>query len=216
MDYLKFEFSSMNNHNKNMNYYVYASTIEDLQMFCKQHNFHNVPSEAITIHSTHNDSIADIRLLKPFRFKSNRNDEIYTVITCEEFVDIAIENVANDLAQFMLFGEVIMRHDIGIFKMISDNVSKLPHAHIIDYILADEFNIFNHTDSPDMSFTKEIYDMGKQYLKSIGAPTEDQDFRMVLQSIYDDISHEKDEIYPITIECYVSNFTEMMIDTFNN
>ena len=29
------------------------------------------------------------------------------------------------------------------------------------------------------------------------------------------VEHTVDDIYPITLECYVSNFTEMMVDAFN-
>lgn len=216
MDYLKFEFSSMNNRVKNMNYYVYSESIRDLQIFFRQHNFRNVPQEAVTIYpSTGRNSIIDLRLLKPFKFKSNKTNEIYTVMTCDEFVNIAMENVANEIAQFSLFGEAIMRRDIDIFKIIGDNISKLPHAHITDYVLADEYTIFRNTDSPDDSFDKDIRDLDKNYLKRIGAPTEDQDSRMVLESLHDAVDHSADDIYPITLECYVSNFTEMMVDAFN-
>lgn len=216
-DLLRFEFSSRHNSNRNMNYYVYARTHEDLLMFLRQHNFINVPNEAISIKSVDETSVVyGLRLLRPFNFRSNKNNQLFTVMTCDEFVNATIESVANELCQFSLFGEAIMRRDIGIFDMIASLVGDLTHVHIIDYTLADEYKIFRNTDFPNEGCSAdEMTSLTKSYLKHIGAPTEDGDLLTIIQSLQDSIDHTDCDVYPITLESYVANFTEMMVDAFN-
>jgi hypothetical protein len=57
----------------------------------------------------------------------------------------------------------------------------------------------------------------ESYCNRIGAPTEDVSSRVILEEIYDAVPDLTSDngIYPITVEAYVSSFTELMIDCFN-
>ena len=194
MEYcFKFSFMSMHSENKNMSYHVLAETEEDLYLFLKQHGFSDAPPESIQLFPK-DKIVADLsHILKPFKFKSNKRPGIFSVMTCEAFVDDAISNLASDLNVNMLFGEAIIRRDIEVFKMIGDLVHDLPFAHVIDFVLADQ--------------------MTSEYRTKICCPCEDTDYYMTYEQLYDAVT--PDEIYPITLECYISNFTEMMVDVFN-
>lgn len=208
--YFKFEFTSVHNTVKNMNYYVLAETIDDLKLFLSQHNFYDVPPESISIYPKHKmDNYEGNLVLEEYRFKSNNSPEILTVMTCWKFVEEAISNIASDLNQYMLFGEAIVRRDVEIFKLIGDYISSLDHAHIIDFTLCDIDD-----DIADGVLTNEkINELTRKYKQIIGSPTEDADMAIVYDSIFDSVN-DNACVLPITIECYISNFTEMMMDAF--
>lgn len=210
MEYcFKFSFMSMHSENKNMSYHVLAETEEDLYLFLKQHGFSDAPPESIQLFPK-DKIVADLsHILKPFKFKSNKRPGIFSVMTCEAFVDDAISNLASDLNVNMLFGEAIIRRDIEVFKMIGDLVHDLPFAHVIDFVLAD----VESSKLPDAELGKEIIQMTSEYRTKICCPCEDTDYYMTYEQLYDAVT--PDEIYPITLECYISNFTEMMVDVFN-
>lgn len=204
--YFKFEFTSIHNTNKNMNYYVLAENMDDLKLFLLQHNFHDVPPEAVQV--VPRDYNSGSHVLESYRFKSNSSSEIFSVMTCWLFIEETVQNLSMDLNQYMLFGEAIIRRDIEVFKVIGDLLSGMDHIHIIDYIAAD----IESTDTPETS-AKEITEMRKEYCRKIGSPTEDTDMYITYESIFDAMDRH-DGVLPITIECYIGNFTEMMMDAF--
>lgn len=208
--YFKFEFTSIHNNIKNMNYYVLSENIEDIKLFLLQHNFTNVPQEAITlIEKSKTGKYDGNNILEPYRFRSNKSTEVFTVMTCWKFVEEAVSNLSADLNQFMLFGESIIRRDVEIFKLIGDLVNDIDHAHVVDFSLCDPDDI----DEAILN-GKDIMELHGKYKQIIGAPTEDSDMVMTYESLFESINDD-DMILPITIECYINNFMEMMIDVFN-
>lgn len=207
--YFKFSFMSMHTNNKNLSYHVLAETKENLYLFLKQHGFSDAPPESIQLFPKDKVSADLSHILKPFKFKSNKMPGVFSVMTCEAFVDTAIDNLAADLNANMLFGEAIIRRDVEVFKMIGDLVHDLPFAHVIDFVLAD----VESSNFPDASTVEDIRQMTDEYRTKICCPCEDTDYYMTYEQLHDAVN--PDEIYPITLECYISNFTEMMVDVFD-
>jgi hypothetical protein len=208
--YFKFEFSSVHCKSKSINYYVLAKNMDDLKLFLSQHGFNNVPPEAVKLIPRNKTGKYDENcVLEPYRFKSNSSSEIFTVMTCWRYIDEAVSKLASDLSQYMLFGEAIVRRDVEIFKTIGDLIQNLGVAHVIDFSLCD---VDNTNDS--ILSNREIRDMHKKYCQRVGAPTEDTDVVLTYERLFDSVDNEHDDVLPITIECYISNFTEMMMDVF--
>ena len=210
--YYRFEFTSSSSRSS-MKYYVLSNNMDDMNMFLSQHGFRDV-NDSITIISPEQYKTKDAtHVLSIHSFASNKDHAIYHVMTCEDFVTRALENVANDLSDHSIFGEAILRSDIEFIKMAVKDLGKLRHAFIMDFRLADESLLFNHEENDGYKGT--MMEMITEYKNRIGAPTEDTGSQAILQSLYD-ASPDADTncIYPITVEAYVSTFTELMVDCY--
>lgn len=203
--FYKFRFcSSGSSHVASMEYYVETQSIDDLKLFFKQHNFTNVPDEAIQVITTDHESITSSRILQPFEMRSNNSNEIFTIMTCQDFIDYTIDAVAQELAYHSIFGEAIIRRDIEIFKLIGDLLYELPHAEVADFCLVDDDLI-----DKDFPTSRDIFEMRKDYCESIGR--EYGNAYYAYETLYESLS--SDDILPITIEAYVSHFIEMITDS---
>ncbi len=214
--YFKFEFSSIHDPTKAMKYFVYGETLDDLKLFISQHGFRDVPPESIKVIKRSSMGKYDgSHLLEPYKFRSNSSKELFTVMTCWRFVEDAISQLATDLSQVMLFGESIVRRDIEIFKLIGDLVNGLEQGNIIDFVLCDYCPDDEHDDDVIKS-NDLLYQLQKNYLNQIGRPTEDTGSRLIYENLCDAVVYddEGEDVLPITVECYISNFTEMMMDVF--
>ena len=209
---LMFRFEAINNKQKAhpTRYRVVTDNFNMMNLFLKQHCFNDITPESLSV-----VKFADVNkcpdrynILQPYMFKSNYNDKIYTIITSEGFVNYAIDAVANDLNNYMVFGEAILRNDIAVFKTIGNIIYELPHTHIFDYILANEESV----DNPGSLIDSDLLDMRRCYLSAMSAPCEDPGSYMTFESLHDAVN--TDEIMPITIECYTSSFVEMMTDEY--
>lgn len=211
-DLLRFDFRPINRKQTShpSKYRVVTDDFTKMDLFLKQHGFNDVPAEALSIVNIENiDRCPDhYNILTPYLFKSNFSDDLFTIITCENFINYAVDSAANDLNDCMLFGEAILRHDIGVFKTIGHLISSLPHTHIFDYILADERCV---DDQNSITFS-EIVELRRKYLATINAPCEDYGAYETFESLHDSIN--VDEVLPITLECYTSSFVEMMTDEY--
>ena len=96
--YFKFEFSSAASRSSSMKYYVMSNNMPDMEMFLSQHGFHDV-KDSISIVLPEEFKPKDVtHLLSIHSFSSNKDHAIYNVMTCEDFITRAIENVSNDLS----------------------------------------------------------------------------------------------------------------------
>lgn len=206
--YIRFRFSSVLNRGKDKPYEVFANTMDEMKMFLTQHCFKDVDNAAFEFIPKnlckHNDMILEL-----YSFKSNHSNDVYHVMTTKFFVERALEDTAADINYTLLFGEAILRHDIEIFKHICDLLWNLPCVHVKDVLIADDESI-----NKKQYFGNSV-DLVTQYYESFGKPWEDCDSQLVIQSLYDSLSNEPGEIYPITIEAYVSSFTTLLTDICN-
>lgn len=210
--YFKFEFSSIHNKIKSINYYVLAETMDDLRLFMAQHGFKDAPPESIELLPKNNmGKYSHNCLLEEYKFKSNNSDEVFSVMTCWTFINDTVNRISNDLNEYMLFGEAIIRRDVEIFKVIGDLVSGLDFGHVIDFMLCD----YKPEDETDEIVSDQLlYQLQKEYMKHIGKPTEDVNVTKTYEDLFNSVDDDEDNIMPVTIECYISNFTEMMMDVF--
>ena len=213
-DYFKFTFTSGSSRSS-MKYYVLSESMDDMNLFLKQHGFHNA-NEAIQILPEEQFKSADYsRILRICKFKSNHKPETFYLMTTEDLVSRAFENISNDLSDHSIFGEAILRTDVEFLKIIGSLIGKLEHGFVMDFNLADESMLFNSLEN-DNQYKNQIMSMIEEYKNRIGAPTEDVGSQTILQSLYDSCpDRDTGCIYPITIECYVSTFTELMVDCYN-
>lgn len=210
--FFKFEFMSAASRSP-MKFYVVSNTLEDMHLFMSQHGFSNVDDKITMLPENEFIPSKDgCHLLSIHRFASNAKPGIFNVMTTEDFITRAIENISNDLADHSIFGEAILRNDIEFIKMICKLMDKLPHMFIADYALADESLMFDRMDEKNgKSALMEL----AEYRKRGEGPTEDNESQLYQQGLYD-AAPDKDtnSIYPITIEGYISTFTELMIDCY--
>ena len=213
-DYYKFTFKS-NSSRSSMEYYVLAKSMDDMNLFLKQHGFHDVYDSIQMFPKEEIKSKQLTHILHLNKFMSNRQKGVFHVMTCEDLITRAFENIANDLADHSIFGEAILRTDIEFVKLTVKYLSSLAHGVIMDFNLADESILFNTLEN-DNQYKNQISEMIEEYKHRIVAPTEDVGSRTILQSLYD-AAPDADTgcIHPITIEGYVSTFTELMFDCYN-
>ena len=212
--YIRFDFTSVKRLGS-MKYYVLAENMDDMNQFLMQHGFKDV-TDALKIYPAEKYKSSDCsHILDIHRFMSNHKPGVFPVMTCASFVDHAIETVANDLGDHSVFGEAILRQDIEFIKMIGSIITKLPHGYVMDYTLADESILFKCLENGVAK--REDIDNTAGWMARTGHPSEDPTAQVILQSLYDatpDLSNDLG-IYPITLEAYVSSFTELMIDCYN-
>lgn len=213
-DYYKFTFSSGSTRSS-MTYYVISRSIDDMNLFLKQHGFNNA-HDAIRILPEDEFKPKDYsHELRICIFKSNKQPGTFHVMTSEDLITRAIENTANDIADHSIFGEAILRTDIEFLKIIGSLIGKLEHGFVMDFNLADESMLFNSLENENQ-YKNRIMDMISEYKNRIGAPTEDIGSQTILQSLHDSCpDRDTGCIYPITVEAYVSTFTELMVDCYN-
>ena len=212
--YIRFDFAPVKQPS-GMHYYVLAESLDEMHQFLHQHGFHDV-DKLLTFYPMEKYVPRDAsHILHIHRFMSNHKPGVFSVMTCETFITHALETTANDLSDASLFGEAILRTDIEIFKVINSMISKLSQGFVLDTNLADESLLFNSMENDNYKGT--MMDMIAEYKNRIGAPTEDAGSQAILQSLYDSVPDltADNGVYPITVEAYVSAFTELMIDCFN-
>lgn len=205
---LRFEFSSVHNRMKNMNYHVIAENREDLNAFLMQHGFIDAPEASVSLMKREDFNPGEeSNLLKRYLFKSNHSDELFTIMTTDDLVDSAIEITCDEVTDALLFGEAILRRDVEAFKMIGDLIWSLPHTNIMDFSLAN----VDIDDNETATTAKEILDMRKRYCNSMDSLDWEETY-YVHQSM--DFTRVDTLPQPITIEAYIANFTERMMDVF--
>lgn len=212
--YIRFDFTSVKKQGS-MQYYVLAENMTEMQQFLSQHGFHDV-NDALKLYSGDKYRASNCsHILKTYRFMSNHKPGVFPVMTCASFVDHAIESAANDLGDHSIFGEAILRQDIEFIKMIGSAITKLPHGYVMDYILADESTLFECLENGGTK--RDMIENTSDWLIRHSGPSEDPTSQTILQSLYDatpDLDNDYG-VYPITVEAYVSYFTELMIDCYN-
>lgn len=216
-DIYVFQFQSVKKNpvSGGMPYKVYSDSLDDIYTFIRQHNFEiNAAREAISIHPRSEFNIIDSYVVKPFKFRSNFRDGLFTILSTEYFTDVIIENLASDLIQTLMFGEAIFRTDIEVFKTIIDNMEKLSYGPIVDFSLIDtESTKLDKSALDKCKIAQTIRNRNKEYCTKVGCPTEDGPILEMQDSLSMDLLNN--DVSPITLEGYISGFTELMLDVFN-
>lgn len=114
---------------------VYSFNKPDILLFIHQHGFENgeayiqlVPYEKNAI-SRYQD-----KLLKPFKFKSNSSDEVYTVMTNEFIFEKCLTNAGEIITKSCWLSSILPeRNTLAVFKYINEAIDQLKYATVMDW-----------------------------------------------------------------------------------
>ncbi len=214
-DVYVFKFESSKPYTKSgMPYKIYSESLNDIYKFIQQHNFDPLTAkDAISVHDRGEIKSLDCYTLKPHIFRSNFRKDNFTVLTTDYILDIIIENLSSDLAQTLMFGEAIFRTDIELFKTIIDLMDHIKQVRILDFAFVDTDSTDLTKASLDMAkLAQELIALNKRYAQHIGCPSEDGPIMAIQDNLSMDLLNK--QIAPITLEGYISGFTELMLDVF--
>lgn len=197
-EYFKISFGSLNA--EKLRYVAYSNNEHDMNMFIKQHCL--TPNN-VTIVNVDSENDVAFNIIKEFKFKSNQNNQLFTIYTTDSLVNQAATIVAEKLSDATLFGPPIERQDIELMRMIDELV------HDLDYVFILDFNLMNDDD-------EYIYSDWEKHVKCLGNPTDyvyggEQFDSYIFDRLLDDVSNTE-SIMPITLEAYVNNFVDILTD----
>ena len=203
----KFKFKPLNVKNDNMEYEVFTDNRKFMDIFLRQHNFNidNVYIEIIDGCNGYN--VNEVDVLSPFIFRSNKTNERFVVVSTSRFVTDAIENVCSCISDVSLFNDVMFRGDVELIDVITEMINSLPYAAVINHALVTD----------DGEFVSQYWE---RYTKSMTLCTDGWEHPMGDEYIYEMMfeaytsSTEFKRPQPITIEAYVRNFRETLLDEF--
>lgn len=198
-EFFKLTFYSTNG---SLKYKVFSEGLYPMKMFVQQHNFGRDILELIEPVPEGTD-LPDGEILRPYKFKSKYSDtDVYTIYTTDDFVSDAVQAVCAELAEYLVFGDVLIRTNIELMKTISDLIGELKYVYVLDHGSID-------------GDTGELYSQDfEKYVKVFDpfmVPAEDG---FDDAYIYDSMTHAmlSQEIQPITLEAYVSSFASIVTD----
>lgn len=188
---------------------VFSHEKHELLLFMKQHNILINESyiEWITDEEFYSKYSNKEDLLRFYKFRSNKNNEVYNVMTSKYLLNYALQLVGDHISDNMIFGPAIFRDDIEFIKLISDLINKLPFIEIMDYELLDMDTIALH-DSYEWKDVKH----DKLFNKDIDAIYDLFDTCYVYEALNEAFEKHEDDIQPITIEAYIRAFVEYVIN----
>ena len=194
------------NENKELNCIrVYHDDLDMINMFLQQHGFDKTQTKIESIPQAYGERDFNSNYLKYFNLKSNEDNKVHSIVTSDNLYDLAIDYVINELNQYLLFGDVIIRDDIQIINIIKDLLLNIPFTNIIDYELIDRDLIdtnsaYNRYYGDDDEYINEFHDANMSTCNIANNITGDQ----LLAAA------SKDGVSAITLEAYVKSFVSII------
>lgn len=176
---------------------VWSYDKDTMQLFLRQHGFDLNNARVNVVPCIGN--INDETMLSIYKFGSRKRDRIYQIATTEEILACVLKRVGFNLSRTLSFGSASLRGDIQIFEHLMKLVTSLNFAYNIDSMAADASDY----DTID----REEYINGYPYYESFAINSDDS---FVYESLFDETGPTK-PYQPVTIESYVSLFTESYI-----
>ena len=172
-------------------------------LFIKQHGFdeNNIKEYVIPGYDikNHNDIIQPDTMIELHKMKSNSSDTIHNIATTDELLDNVTRSLADDLVDYLMFGEIIIRTDLKFIDNISDCIEKLEYASICDFDLIANDVVDRYYD--------EDYSLGVSQYPRFPPPAD-------TSYIYDTLFHARSnhDILPFTVEAYVHYFISQIME----
>lgn len=158
------------------------------------------------------------RLLKHFKFKSNKHKEDFIIVSNDYLVIDAIKLTAYELTDTLYFGTIITKTEIDFIKLIGELIDTLPKVTVLDYLVmdADEYYEGSGKDKMLNDKKREYYEQNDMILtnnvftESLLESIEYGNFHdigchYVYQSFMEDCYVELTQA--ITIESYINNLS---------
>lgn len=167
-------------------YYVWSHDKSMVDMFMKQHCLDNnkvkwdiFPWEEI---EDHLDEVRDEYLLDRYKMGSNDTGIIYTIITSDEFIELALRNLCDALKELLTFGPCALRGDLEAIDELLGLINKLPYSYVYDGEIAEA------SDDPDC---------------------ENVDYSYVYDGVFD--YRDPNQVLVLTVESYIRTFTNTLL-----
>lgn len=176
---------------------VYTTDRDLMTLFLQQHGFDPNTANVKIIDDEIDED--DPYMLHIWRMGSRKRDRIYNVATTSNIIENVVLSVGLELSEAMTLGAISFRGDIQVFERIGNLISMLDYVYQMDGFAADAGGY----DVCD----KETYSNGYPYYEEIAINHDDS---FLYDALISD-SHPSKDVQPITIESYVSFFTDRFI-----
>lgn len=175
-------------HAKSDGYFVWSHHKEYVDTFIRQHfldptNIRWIvfPWEEV---EDHMDEMKEESKLEPFRLGSNGSDVIYTVITSDEFMEQALQDLCDGLTELLTLGPCALHGEHEAIAQIIDLVNKLPYSYVYDAEIADA---------------------------SGDEECENVDYSHTYDGIFAH-RYDTERVQPVTLEAYIRSFTNQLLN----
>lgn len=184
---------------------VYTNDDKMIKLFLQQHNFDIQQTNVEYIDDTDDDLM--MNTLEIYKLYSNDDKKVHEIATTQHLIELTIDYVANEINQFLLFGDIILRRDVPLINLIIDTIEKLPFGEIRDYELMDTDLIDPRTicnpHRNEFGETVNYYEDG-EYTSN----TELRESRGLLSEKL--LCGMKNGVEAITLEAYVKSFVSII------
>lgn len=182
---------------------VYHDDLDMIKLFLRQHGFDKTQTMIESIPDTYGEKDFNGNYLKYYNLKSIEDNQVHSIVTSDNLYDLAIDYVVNELNQYLLFGEVIMRDDIQIISIIQNLLSEIPFTDIIDYELMDRDlddirSAYNRYHSDEY-----IDEFHESHMSTYNCANRTLGDQLIAAS-------SKDGVSVITLEAYVKSFVSLI------
>lgn len=202
----KFTTRFKSDHNQHQVIPVYASNMDDMVLFLKQHGFKPDAVNSISTVSVENIK-GNAYVINKYLFKSNNFEGVYAINTISNLVAKAIYSVASDLSNSLTFGPAILRTKFELMETIHSLIDELPHVYILDaqFIDGDSGDIMRDYEE------RYLFDhINDHYTSEAELP----DDSFIVDSMMND-SAKLEDIQPITLEAYIRSFIENFVEYYH-
>ena len=184
---------------------VYSTDQNDVLLFMKQHKMDMTSPNLEVLPDDFCSDDLDLHRLHLYQFKSNQTQKVHQIMTTEYYVSTAIEQVTQNLADKLIFGETILRRDVPFVDLINDLLDAIPYIYILDYDLID---YDYHALDRDYCCKKDL----RQFIRDDAEDNMEYDTN-ILDQLYNQLAWKSkpDKQQPITLEAYVRIFIKMVL-----
>ena len=171
---------------------VYSFNKADIILFMNQHGFNNASEYIQTVPYDSNEGRYEDKMLKLFMFKSNTNNENYSVMTSEFIFEKCVTNAGSLVTKSCWLSSLLPEYQtLPLFKYINEMIEQLKYATVMDFqLFIDDSTCIEL--NPDVNNNIIIDDLlNNTYLTSIGE------------------GYTSEEVRDITIESYINGFATL-------
>lgn len=185
---------------------TYVQTHDEnlMRMFLTQHGFDpNTPNVKIIEDPQYNDD--DTIALHTYQISSRERGKVYKITTTFEIMERVINEIAYELNQAMTFGSCALKCEIQLFERIQELMDEL------DYVCIQETSSTNASGFDEMAEYGYYRISGRIPDNDYEELSRDDQQDTVFADLIETVNDHKLLPIPITIESYVSFFTDIYL-----
>lgn len=182
---------------------VYTNNPRYMDIFLRQHDLYAFKNHVAVLNDNQISDIDPDKLmyrLRPYKIKSNKDNQILTLISTQDLMTDVLESTCIELGATESFGSAITRMDIEVIKMVNELIMDLEYGLIFEYaemdpITDDDVDYGNLPERMSELFRYQKGTIGVAYSKMYERFVE---------------ADKDDTLLPFTLEAYVSEFRELV------